>query len=206
MDSMTIYSLPSWIAVGVNCVFGVYVLKKDYKSPVNRLFFLFLLGLITWSFGWAMMLNEGVKEKALFWAKFACFGLSLCPAIYLHLTFLFPVRKIYSLKNYPLILAYLVGVAFLSVSFSGFLLKDVKWLADFGIYTCEFGILYPLYIGFYTICFCWGILNLIRSLKEARSNREQLQSKYLICGIIILFILSFISDISSFSLKYPFSS
>lgn len=70
----SIFSLLFFLGALVSLFWGLYIIKLDKKSKVNRTFLLICLALSIWSFGFAMANSQSTLEDALFWRRFSALG------------------------------------------------------------------------------------------------------------------------------------
>lgn len=73
---------------------GLFLLFKDFKSKVNRLFFTFCLSVAVWSGCYFIWQLSATYESALFWSRGLMFGATWAPLFYFHL-----VSSYFSLDN-----------------------------------------------------------------------------------------------------------
>ena len=74
----------SLILLAVNAFLGVYVLYKNPRNRVNRVFSMLMLSISCWCFGEFMMRNTFNVNTGFFWAKATWAAVFFLPAFLLH--------------------------------------------------------------------------------------------------------------------------
>ncbi len=77
-------SIPITAAV-VNALLTLFVLTRNLKGQVNRVFALWGGSLVVWNFGTYMMFQVETREQAIFWARFVQCGVIWLPVTLAHL-------------------------------------------------------------------------------------------------------------------------
>lgn len=72
---------------------GIYVIKLNPKSSINKMFLLLSLALSIWSFGFAMANPQSSLEGALFWRRFSAIGWTSIFSLILHFFLLITNEK-----------------------------------------------------------------------------------------------------------------
>jgi PAS domain S-box-containing protein len=92
---------------------GIYTLRLDPKSKVNRLFFGLTILLAIWAFAYTFVYPAPDKETAWFWIRFAAVSVCFWPAIHLHFFIELVLRKKFPKINRILPVVYLPAVLLL---------------------------------------------------------------------------------------------
>ena len=79
---MNYYALLPLIAFSANVSLGWYILYKDSKKNVNRIFSLVTFALAIWALGNFFTFTSVDSEIALHWDKLAILGSSLYPVFF----------------------------------------------------------------------------------------------------------------------------
>ena len=142
---MNYYVLLPLVAFIANLLLGCYILYRDSKSLLNRLYSFFAFGLAVWALGDFLTFPGFFVGTSYEWFNVGTFGSSLIPAFLLHFCLVFTKRKIISNKIFAILL-YLPGLCFIFIGQTtdliGGALKPTYWG-----YTTSPGILYtPLVI------------------------------------------------------------
>ncbi|UCD14547.1 MAG: PAS domain S-box protein [Thermoplasmatales archaeon] len=98
----------------LNLSIGIYLLLKNPKSNINRLFLLIVMSIIIFNIGEFFTRLSITAEEALFWGRISYAVLWLCPCFALHFSMIFP-RKIIppryiSIAKYSIICTYVIGL------------------------------------------------------------------------------------------------
>ncbi|MEI6650729.1 MAG: ATP-binding protein [Candidatus Moraniibacteriota bacterium] len=103
---------------------GIFVVSKDPRNPLNRLFGLVSIVCVMWLFGTFMMFvsaQAGNDERIMFWDRFIYLAVVFVPAVEYHFSLVLSKRK----PNRTLYTAYLVSIIFLFLSQSELFLSGL---------------------------------------------------------------------------------
>ncbi len=140
---MNPFALSGLLIVLSSFPMGIFVLFKNPRSNVNRLWSLFTFLVAIWGFGVLKFASANTAEEALFWWRAAYFGVILIPVVFMHFVYVFVAKK-----NYWLIFtSYILGLFFIIANFSGVLIKHVAWVFNSFYYA---GIP-PTYLHFFMV-------------------------------------------------------
>lgn len=149
------YALPHFVALIVNLSLGLYVLSKNSKVKVNRLFALMVFSLALFAFGQFMLHISANPETALFWGNFKMIWALLFGGVFLpHFVIVFTHRDhLFGRKIY---LLYLIAFICLLTLPTGLFVADVykfKYGYDvaFTGKLFSFGMLWAILIGVYLV-------------------------------------------------------
>ncbi|MET1247168.1 EAL domain-containing protein [Sporolactobacillus sp. STCC-11] len=78
------FSLIFLIICIISLVFGIYVISKNPREKLNRIFFVSCICLCIWSFGFSIAINAPDDETCLFWRRFSAIGWGSIYAVLLH--------------------------------------------------------------------------------------------------------------------------
>ncbi|NOY78404.1 MAG: hypothetical protein GXO76_11110 [Calditrichaeota bacterium] len=191
---MNIYSLPAVIAFTINFSLAVLVFLDNPQDSLKRWFSGFVLIFAIWNFSEIIILNSPQYEKALLGAQILYRALFLAPAFFLIISYLFPKPNRKFQQNgwlEGLILA--LPILALVVSFPNFTVELQPLTAFKNIYYYRIKIaLTPAFLFLLTIAFTymgWGTINLMKKLKKARTNRERNQIRFLLVGVLSIFLI-----------------
>jgi signal transduction histidine kinase len=181
---MNFFILTSLINGVLATLFGFFVYLKNWKSLVNKNFFLMCIGVAIWSFSYVKWLSVSIEESALFWSKMLNLGATLIPVFYLHwiLAFLNLDRK----KRGVIIFGYLITFIFLLFSFTPYYIRSVKPVLSFP-YWPQAG---PFYVCFIILGYIglvgYGLYQLFKNRKIVIKEKRN-QIDYIILGTILGF-------------------
>ncbi len=180
---MSLKSFFLLLSVLTNFSLAVYVWIRNPKRTQNRIFSIFILNLVAWSF--VNFLISGCQDASRVnilgrWAY--TFG-SLIPANFLLFCLFFP-KRIKKFSRLTIFMAYSAGVFFVYiVQFTKLLQKGV--ILQNGMFRPALGILHPFW-AFYEISgMGGGLYYLFRKWKDAENRYESLQIKTVFIGITL---------------------
>lgn len=164
--------------------FGFFVLFRNKKRRLNRLFFSLCFSVFIWAFGYSLMYNtKDSYPQALFWARLGYLGVVFIPVFTYHyiITFL-------DLKRSPLLIisVYLLGVIFLLVSRTNLFLHS--GFTYFWGYYPKAGPLYIYFVLFFALIFIRVVTLLFFALKSKKPTLPAVQInriKYVLFGFAI---------------------
>ena len=111
---------------------GVYVLLKNIKRTVNRIYFIFDISIAIFSFGYFFWQLSSNTEDALFWFHILAVGIIYINITFLHLVFY--LLDLVAQKRKLLVVCYLINTFFAFFNFSGLLYPTVVPRYDFGFW------------------------------------------------------------------------
>ena len=207
---MNILALPAALAFTMNLILCLVVLSSKPKDIAHWLFACFVLSFAAWNMGELIMINSVNPIHAIFGVKVIFIGLTFAPLFFLHFSFVFPFKKKSEWsKGFKLFLLYMIPVAIL-VTFSFIFRIDIEHFKElrnvfyYGL-LFEEPLVFLIFLGlialFSGLCICWGIKNLLQSLRTTRIPRQKLQIKYLIFGMVSMAIAGTIINLSNYFLK-----
>jgi K+-sensing histidine kinase KdpD len=180
-------SLPL-IAVLLNLLLVFFVLRKDIKSRLNRVFAFLLLGLGLWSlmvFGvWVNSNNESV----VLWMKTATIVVPVTAALYLNFTLLYTGAAI---RRWQLIALYSWCVVFIPLAFTSLIVSG-PIDSSFG-WGPKWGPLVPLFVLTVASFITYGFITMVRFVrKKNRLRSEKIGAGLIIDSTLLLLIGSII--------------
>jgi hypothetical protein len=99
MDKIThLFSLIFFITNTIYMAFGIYIIQKDYKARLNRVFFAICISLSLWSLGFSFGVNAHDVADCIFWRRIAALGWGLLYSLMLHFFILMTENKILGRK------------------------------------------------------------------------------------------------------------
>lgn len=190
---MNIFSLPAAIAFTLNFSIAMLVLLDRPGETLNRWFSGFVFMFAIWNLAEIILLNSVHYEKALFGAQILYRALFLTPAIFLIIARMFPRPGRHNhFKPWAQILILALPIIILASSFPDFSIYPVP-LANYpNIYyyhikvSSDFSVILLVILSMFYII--WGSYLLIRKLGKARTNQERTRIKFLLGGILIIFL------------------
>jgi PAS domain S-box-containing protein len=153
---MSIYSIISFLAFLIYLAFGIYVLRLDPKSRLNRAFVLLAASFAVWALTYSFYYGAPNEQTAFFWYKISGLGRYLYPVFLLQIALILTKRDIRNNLFFQ-ILIYVPAIIFLYGTFNTpFFIHDLvrinsEWyeILNTNSYWLLF---YLLYNAVYDIC------------------------------------------------------
>ena len=190
---MNIYSLPAVIAFTLNFSIAMLVLLDRPGETLNRWFSAFVLTFAVWNLAEIILLNSVHYEKALLGAQILYRALFLTPAIFLIIARFFPRPGRHNrFKPWMQVLILSLPIVIMAFSFPDFNIFPTPLSNYKNIYyyrirvTFNFSILLLIILSLVYIT--WGTVLLIRKLSSARTNLERTRIKFLLGGVLTIFL------------------
>ena len=181
---MEIFAVSGLINGIASLGFGFLVIYKNWKDTINRMFFLLMIGMVVWSFGyWQWQLSTDY-DSALFWARILTIGSILIPPFYLHWILLLLKKKDKS-RNLLRLVYVLTGLILL-FSFSNLLIKGVIQQSWF-MFWPQPGILYHFYL--FAVYFCLVFYALYLLFKTYKASDSEKRGQIFSYGMVYPFLL-----------------
>ena len=192
---MNYYVLLPLVAFLANLILGSYILLKDSKSTLNKLYSLFAFSIAIWALGNTITFSSFLFHSSFNGVNLEFAGASLLPAFLLHFCLVFSKRKITSSKRVVLLL-YLPGLIFLFISQTTELLsgnlKSVYWG-----YTATDGVLYAPFIAYILGYITLSLFFIHHAKQEGNSVKEKKQATLLTIAICIPLIGGILTEVIS---------
>jgi len=172
--------LPLW---AINLFLAGLVYFRHPKSLPNRVFAVFVLTMVGWSFCVRMVYVSAANPTGLLWGRLAFATASLIGSSFVVFCQVFPdLQSLRAPKRSLWFIA--LGVLVAGLSLTPLVLDDVVLSASGGVQP-YYGPLYPLFFAFMLAAFGHGILILTRKWRTSR-GRSRLQIQYLWLGVCLL--------------------
>ncbi len=200
---MNILSFISTIVLTLVLLEAVYILYKDPKSRLNRLYFFMNICLFIWLLGAAFGYNSRDKPEALFWFRLSSFGFIFLHAFTLHFCMLISGKT--GRKSYFIIGIYLPSFVFYYKSLTGLMVfKDFVRYHDYWIGINGFdNIINIIFMINYLIYYTASIILLVLWYRESSVRKKKMQALILILSIsITVFLFNLEPFVLPFLLPY----
>lgn len=161
---------------------GVFVLLKNYKSPINKAYAFFAASVTLWAFNYFLWLISKDASAALFFIRAAMIGAILIPETFLYFVMEFTGKK----KFLAHVLNGILIIIFISFSYSPVYIQKVEQRLFFSFWPVP-GLLFHFMLAYFIISLIyahtilWGAWN-----KKDGAKKEQV--KYVLFGIATGFI------------------
>jgi signal transduction histidine kinase len=179
---MTPYALPDLVAFSINMIFGIFVYRRNPRVLVNRVFAILMASICIWQFCELNLVNASRPETALFWDRSLYLGLILAPTLTFILALIFPRPRALLKHPYKVLILIPCCILLLFLPTNLFVAGIQKEYWGFGKIT---GPLYWVFRVYFAVFMALTLATFYDSCKTARTTREKLQSKYLMCAIAI---------------------
>ncbi|MCM8825937.1 MAG: hypothetical protein NC904_00275, partial [Candidatus Omnitrophica bacterium] len=194
---MTYFSISTVLTFFISLSLGIFVLFKNYRGTINRLFFFLSLSVSIWSMGLRNMAISKTHDLALLWIKISYLGVFFIPSIFLH--FMCALLDIQESKRQIINLGYILSFLFLILNlFTKLIIVDVSPKFFFNYYG-DIGELYLLFIGMFLFFSIYGIYLCFKNFKNISAFKKN-QVKYVIIASIVGFGGSFDTFLPKFNI------
>jgi hypothetical protein len=177
---MNPYVIPSLIVFVISVCLGFYILYKNPKERVNRVFALFMLVSAFFFFSEFMTRAATSVESALTWGKLSSANSFLLTSIFVHFTFVFPKRAAKGRYTIP-ILFYVFAALLFPLTIGTNLIASGIHRVDYG-FDIMGGPAYPVLLIYALSAVGCAIFKLVRSYTQARLEIERKQLRLLVFG------------------------
>jgi len=194
--NLNFFALISLAAMAVNVTMAVFVLSRNPKAMVNRLFALVALSLAWWGFTEAMLRLSVTVDDARVWLYLSAIGFTFVSPLYLHFTLFYVGMR--QIAKHPLVLLFL----YFPVAFWFF----VEWQTDLILVGDAFvqgpwgwdgppGPFILVFAAWLTGYFLAAIYLLVRFLFQAQNRQLRTQALILLAGLIIPLVSGLTTDV-----------
>ena len=163
MVGSTIYSISSALTILINLLLGFFVLLQNKNSIINKTFALLALSVSIWALGMYFHVTTSSETASLFWGRFLHAGSIFIPPIFLH--FVLALLDLDQIKSRIIRFSYICGIIFFFLNFTPYIVKSVSHKGAF-IFINDVGVLYPIYILYFTVFFGFAIYHFVSFLIE----------------------------------------
>ena len=178
---------------------GIYVIKLNPKSKINKMFLCICILLSIWTFGFSVAVSVREPNISLLWYRFAAIGWSFIFSIGLHFVLLLTGRKEYLGKKSILLLIYipaLITAIVFSISTTLTRLQYNIHITDFGWSNNLTDNIYLLFFHSYYISFSIVSFMLINKWMTRLKDKDiKRQASILMLSMMISFILGTLTDV-----------
>ena len=181
---MNFFIFSALINAFISGLLGFFVILKNRKDSINRLFFYLTLSIVIWSLSYWQWMSSSEAIGALFWVRILSIGSLFIPIFYFHwiVTFLDLNNKKRNLIRFLYLFVFII----LIFSFSKLFIQGVETKSIFAFWPVP-GILYNIYLfSIYFGLILYTILILWKHYKISEGYKK-LSIKYIIISSIIGF-------------------
>jgi signal transduction histidine kinase len=162
---------------------GCFVLFKDSRSTLYRVFSLYSLSIALWSIFLASHVFTEDRSFAIFTGKYLHVGAALIPVLFVHFVSEFFGDRKHFINLAFLLALYLVAAVFIVLCINGTLVSDVA--PKYGIkYLMVAKPGYIYLVAFFSLCAAWGLSRLVLGYIAAEGLKKN-QLKYLLFGSLL---------------------
>ena len=123
MNILEIFAISGFVNGLVTLGLGVFIIFHNWRDKLNRLYFLIVLATGLWSFSYWQWLSSNNPTDAIFWVRMLSIGSILIPVFYFH--WIVSLLKIEKIQKTAVRLVYILGLLFISISFSNLFITNV---------------------------------------------------------------------------------
>ena len=164
-------------------ILGVFVLLRDCRSRLYRVFSFYSLAITAWSATLALHVVSLDRSIAVWTGQYLHIGATLIPVLFVHFVLEFFGETQHKLAKVLLPILYAVALVLMFLCISGVLVSDVA--PRFGIpYLMRAERGYIVLVGFFGLCAIWGLARIWRAYTYADGLRKN-QLKYLLFGSLL---------------------
>ncbi len=156
------------------------VLKGQSRKMAQRIFALYLLGLMMWGILIYLMRSSPTLDQAFFWDKWLAAVGPILAVIFFHFTVRFAGV---TLKNWILPVFYVLSIAFLPFSLSGLMVTGVQ-IKSYG-YAPILGPVFPVVMGASYVLLLTSSVYLYRTANRAIYTEDRNRNMYIFWGLIV---------------------
>ncbi len=190
---INVFSLLPLVALFANLILGLYILYRNPRDTLSRLYALVVFSLVVWSAANFLAFIASSAEEAAFINKFVSIGSLLAPAFILHFFLVF-TRKVKPIKWLYVALLYVPAAIFLVIDFATPLITESAEASYWG-YRIIHGAAYipeTMYMVIYAVT---GIALCYRFYMKARLDKEKSESLLLMIAISIPVVGGVVTEI-----------
>ena len=182
---MSLLDIISIFVVLANLSLGLFVWLKGRKKKTNIWFFVLTIGVSLWPIANYLSLQDFDKNTVLFWMRVVMSLAVMQGMFFLFFIISFTKQKI-QIKNRLYIYYLIVVILTIIISFSPLLFSDVKFENNNRIPVVSSGLLLFVLVSIGSIA---GGLTLLLRYYNKEVGITKLQSKYILIGVFVMFIL-----------------
>jgi two-component system NtrC family sensor kinase len=187
---------------------GCFVLLKNSKSRLYRVFSLYSFSIAIWSGTLALHVSTANHSFALFTGKYLHVGAALIPVLFVHFVSEFFGDSKRLLARFILPGLYMIAIVFIVLCVNGTLVSKVA--PKYGIrFLMVANSDYIYLVLFFVLCALWGLFRLFKGYLGAQGLRRN-QIKYLLFGSLLGYVggvdnFLYLYDITIFPL-FPYGT
>ncbi|MBU4360862.1 GAF domain-containing protein [Patescibacteria group bacterium] len=180
---------------------GVFVISKNTKSVVHRVFFLLSISVTIWLIGTFMMFISKTNGQAIFWDRFIYMGVVFVPAFMYHFSVVW--TKIKKQKTL-IIISYILGFIFLILSRTQYFVDDI-FKYNWGVHS-QAKFFHHLFLLQFFFFLALVLYNFYKHYIENKNASKKNQSKYVFIAFFILITIGSTAYFPAYKISiYPFS-
>ncbi len=176
---MNILSLLSSFASLIFIFMGLYALKLEPRSRLNRIFFAITFCASLWSLSYAFIYSAASEEECRAWHRVSAIGWSFMPALFAHFAMVFTRSGRPRLRALQYLALYAPALVFMGrsltgvITTSGFTRTPLGW-TDVMVYDTAWYAAFISYVGLYM---AFGIALFLRRAHGSDTTRERKQAR-----------------------------
>ena len=197
----SIFSLLFFLGALLSLFWGIYIIRLDIRSNVNRTFLLICIALAIWSFGFAVANAQATLEGALFWRRFSAIGWTSIFSFVLHFLLLITNQGYLGKLGKSLFLLYIPGILNMHI----FAFSNSMAMLQYNLVKIDYGwtniamnngwdYFYYLYYSLYMLLSLFIVWKWCNAIEERIKKR---QAKIIFLSILFTAVVSSLTDISA---------
>ncbi len=194
----------SGLLLGVTCTILALIVGLYKKTKLQYVWIIFNIVIAIWGFGAFLIGKATTSSSALLSWKIAHVGVIFIPVCFFHTICIFSDIEI-KRKRY-IFYAYLQGLIFLVLNFTGILIYKVKFVFNSIYYNEPANLLYPIFVFIWISLVIWANYELINYYLTS-SGIKRKQSLYFFVGVLLGFLGGITNFFPMFGIDiYPFGN
>lgn len=205
-SNLQFFSLLFLIVCIISALLGTYVILKNAKEELNRIFLIICICLCVWSFGFAIAIIAPNEAVCLFWRRFSAIGWGSIYGVLLHFCFVLTGNKrilkkvwIYPLLYLPAALTvYVFGLSnAISASQYQFVKRNYVWVNSAVNNGWDF-----FFYSYFAVFSATGLFVLWHWRKTATTYEDRYQAKIIFRGFFLVIVLGSFTDLINNSIGF----
>jgi len=200
---MNVFSF-SGLILGITCTLLSLIVGIRKKTNLQRIWVFFNIVIAIWGFGAFLIGTATTPASALLSWRIAHIGVILIPVCFFHTICIF--SEIEAKRKKYIIFAYLQGLFFIFLSFTGLFIVKVRFVFNSIYYNQPTNLLYLIFLIIWISLVIWGNYELIIYYLKSSGVKKK-QSLYLLIGMLLGFSGGITNFFPMFGIDiYPFGN
>ncbi|RJQ55105.1 MAG: hypothetical protein C4526_04155 [Nitrospiraceae bacterium] len=180
---MNLFAL-SGLLLAITCILLALIVSFYKKTKLHYMWILFNIVIAVWGLGAFLIGKASTPSSALLSWKIAHVGVIFIPVCFFHSICIF--CNIEAKRKKYIFYAYLQGLIFIILNFSGLLISKVKFVFNTIYYNEPTNLIYPVFVFIWISLVIWANYELINYYLN-NSGVKKKQSLYFLIGVLLGF-------------------